>query len=412
MKIAIFTDTYFPQLSGVATSVKVLKDTFEAHGHEVYIFTTTDPQASKDEDHIFRYESIPFLFFKERRVAVTFFGPVVKKVKDLEIDIIHTQTEFSMGMLGITASRILGLPLVHTYHTWYEKYLHYIMKGKLISKETVRKLSRLYCQQADEVITPSQTIKEVLESYGVTREIAIVPTGVPIPDCCSQAELMDLRQKLTLSADDFVMLSVNRLAYEKNLIAIIDRLPSLLKHLPQAHLVLVGDGPERKNLENAVASHGLGDHVHFTGAINHEKLSSYYQMADLYVNLSTSETQGLTFLEAITNHLPIVAYASDYLMNLAKIQPFGVLLDDPDKFEAAVLEVKANSEAYSSHLDQLIHHVSAEHFYEQLYAIYSQVQPRKSLVTDLSQLTEKLFYVPKTDQRMGYNDKRNKHKKD
>lgn len=380
MKIAIFTDTYFPQVSGVATSIKILQETFTKHGHEVYIFTTTDPNAPKEETNVFRYESVPFLFFKERRIALTFFGPVVKKVKELGIDVIHTQTEFSMGLLGITASRLLNLPLVHTYHTWYEKYLHYIMNGKLVSKETVKRLSRLYCQQGSVVVTPSDTIKDVLRDYHVTRRIVTIPTGVPIPEKLPNSQLQNLRNELGLTADDFVMLSINRLAHEKNLEALIDYMPHILMEKPEAKLVLVGAGPEEDALKERVQTLNLESVVLFPGAVPHEFVNQYYQMADLYVNLSTTETQGLTFLEAITNHLPIVAYASEYLQHLNGIAPVGRLVDTEAAFPEAVLDVAHHLPQAKASLSDLVSIVSSETFYESLYELYQSVEPRKSLV--------------------------------
>ncbi|MDN6596963.1 MAG: glycosyltransferase, partial [Lentilactobacillus parabuchneri] len=134
MNIGIFTDTYFPQVSGVATSIKTLKNELERQGNQVYIFTTTDPHVDKDtyEQNIFRFSSIPFISFTDRRIAVRGLFQAYEIAKELNLDIVHTQTEFSMGMIGKFVAKNLNIPCIHTYHTMYEDYLHYVANGKLL----------------------------------------------------------------------------------------------------------------------------------------------------------------------------------------------------------------------------------------------------------------------------------------
>lgn len=128
MNIGLFTDTYFPQVSGVATSIKTLKDALEAQGHQVYIFTSTDPKVSKNkfEPHIYRFSSVPYVGFKDRRLAFRGLIQAVEIAKSVELDIVHTQTEFSLGLMGKFVARQLKIPAIHTYHTMYEDYTHYV----------------------------------------------------------------------------------------------------------------------------------------------------------------------------------------------------------------------------------------------------------------------------------------------
>lgn len=126
MKIGFFTDTYFPQVSGVSTSIRTLKEELELLGHEVYIFTTTDPNVRELESRIIRMPSVPFISFKQRRVIVRGMLYAYYVAKDLELDIIHTHTEFGLGILGKQVAKALEIPCLHTYHTMYEDYLHYI----------------------------------------------------------------------------------------------------------------------------------------------------------------------------------------------------------------------------------------------------------------------------------------------
>lgn len=149
MNIGIFTDTYFPQLNGVATSVQTLRRELEKRGHQVYIFTPYDPrQQQETDDHIFRLPSMPFIFVKNYRACFVCPPHILRKIHQLKLDIIHTQTEFSLGFLGKLISTTFGIPMVHTYHTMYEDYVHYIAGGHLISAEGAREFSRIFCNTA------------------------------------------------------------------------------------------------------------------------------------------------------------------------------------------------------------------------------------------------------------------------
>lgn len=369
MNIAVFTDTYFPQVSGVATSIQTLKETFEDNGHQVYIFTTSDPKAEM-EDHVFRYESVPFLFFKDRRVAIPSFASIYRKCKELAIDIVHTQTEFSMGLMGVSVARYMRIPLVHTYHTWYEKYLHYILNGKLISRKTVVHLSKLFCNQADLVISPSEQMKDVLRDYQIQKPIHVLATGVKLPKEIDQDVLINFRQSWGIAQDEYLLLSINRIAEEKNLIAIIEQFPQVLTDIPNAKLLLAGDGPQLEELKTLTAKLNLMDKIIFPGFVSHDQVNVLYQAADVYVNLSTSETQGLTFIEAITNHLPVIAMKTPYLAALEDIAPFGHLLTEVTDFPKSVKAIETAQSSLTEGLAPLIYHVSADAFYEDLYHIY------------------------------------------
>lgn len=369
MNIAVFTDTYFPQVSGVATSIQTLKETFEDNGHQVYIFTTSDPKA-EIEDHVFRYKSVPFLFFKDRRVAIPSFASIYRKCKELEIDIVHTQTEFSMGLMGLSVARYMRIPLVHTYHTWYEKYLHYILNGKLISRKTVVHLSKLFCDQADLVISPSGQMKEVLRDYQIQKPIHVLATGVKLPKKIDRDVLRNFRQSWGIAQDEYLLLSINRIAEEKNLIAIIEQFPQVLADIPNAKLLLAGDGPQLEELKALTAELNLTDKIIFPGFVSHDQVNVLYQAADVYVNLSTSETQGLTFIEAITNHLPVIAMKTPYLASLEDIATFGHLLTEVTDFPQSVKAIATTKSSLTEGLAPLIYHVSADAFYEDLYHIY------------------------------------------
>ena len=207
MKIGIFTDSYFPQVSGVSTSIRTLKEELESQGHEVIIFTTTDPKAGNDEKNIIRLTSIPFLSFKDRRIAVKGMNKALKEAKKQNIDIVHTHTEFSLGLTGKFVGYMLGIPTVHTYHTMYEKYLHYIAKGKVVKPKAVKIASRYFCNRTMGIIAPSQQMKDKLSSYNIYKEIRVIPTGVQIPERIAGIR-QSKREELGIADSELVLLSL------------------------------------------------------------------------------------------------------------------------------------------------------------------------------------------------------------
>lgn len=323
MRIGIFTDTYLPQVSGVATSIDVLREELVKQGHVVYIFTTTDPKA-KPDPFVIRFRSIPFIGFKERRIAFSGGMKAVRLARRFRLDLVHTQTEFSLGFMGRLVAKHLHIPMIHTYHTMYERYLHYIFDGKVIKPKHVRELTRFYCDHTNAVVVPSELTKATLLSYGVKQQIFVVPTGVPIPDLDANKR-RSLRQQLGYDDQSIVLLALSRLSQEKNTQAIIDHFPAILATEGRARLCIVGDGPDRPNLERLTKERHLEDYVQFTGEVRHEKACEYYQMADVYINASDSETQGLTYIEALANNLPVVAKRNDYLESIIKDKTMGVL---------------------------------------------------------------------------------------
>lgn len=320
MNIGIFTDTYFPQVSGVATSIKTLKDDLERKGNSVYIFTTTDPHVPDDavEPNVFRFTSVPFVSFTDRRVAVRGMFHAYHVAKELNLDIVHTQTEFSMGYIGKFVARQLKVPTVHTYHTMYESYLHYIMNGHLLRPYHVKQFMRAYLYHVTAVITPSDRAEESLQRYGVKQPISVIPTGVDLTQF-KAAKNPKLREQLGL-ADVPVLLSLSRVAYEKRIDKVIDAMPAIVAACPQVVLLVVGDGPAREDLEKQTRELQMQDHVRFIGEVDHSEVPDYYRAADIFVSASDSESQGLTYIEALAAGRKVVAFAGEYTNSL---------LDDP-----------------------------------------------------------------------------------
>ncbi|MBS4770455.1 glycosyltransferase family 4 protein [Carnobacteriaceae bacterium zg-ZUI240] len=375
MKIALFTDTYFPQVSGVATSIKILKEELESQGHSVVIFTTTDPDAPEHEEGIVRIASIPFLFFTDRRMAIGGMYKAMHIAKEEKFDLVHTHTEFGMGLIGKYVAYRLKIPSVHTYHTMYEKYLHYIANGHLVKPTHVKWLSHYFCNHTSGVIAPGDQMAEILKSYHIDTPIQTIPTGVPIPEYNRQLR-SQMRKQLDVSDDEIILLSLSRVAKEKSIDLLIDAMPEVLKKHGYSRLVIVGDGPERQALEQQVKRLNLEDCVTFTGEINHNDVFKYYQMADVYINASQTETQGLTYLEALVNQLPVVAKKNDYLSSIITDKSMGQLYNDIADLPKTICEyisyLNNSAPTTQEKRDALLYDISAKHFGEMVYDFYTQ----------------------------------------
>lgn len=377
MNIGLFTDTYFPQVSGVSTSIKALRDELLRQGHRVLIFTTTDPEATDGEgDGIIRLPSIPFVSFEDRRIAYSGFDKALKIARKYQLDMIHTHTEFSLGLTGLYVASRLKLPVIHTYHTLYEKYTHYILDGDLIQARHVGALSKLFCNQVDGVIAPSDITKEKLSSYGIKTPIRVIPTGIEIPPL-QEEKVDEIRKKFNLSEDEFLFLSLSRLSKEKSLDKVIDAYAKIEPHVKKAHLLVVGDGPARDELEKQAEK--IGANISFLGQVNHEEVATYYQLSDLYLNASESETQGLTYLEAFANRLPIIAKRNDYLESLMSDNRFGELFDAVHSLEETALNFIGKMQAGEIEvIDQdALNLISVERFAEAVHQFYLDSKENK-----------------------------------
>lgn len=372
MRIGMFTDTYFPQVSGVSTSIKILCDQLRKAGHEVIIFTTTDPDA-RPENGIVRLPSIQIASLDDRRMAYGGLDRCVRISRGYNLDIIHTHTEFGLGLAGKYVASRLKIPTIHTYHTMYENYTHYILNGKLVKRQHVRWLTRIFCEQTDGVITPSQLTFDTLKDYGVTAPMRIISTGVELPEFDSSYRTK-IRQELEIPMDAPVLLSLSRLSKEKSIEEVIMAFPVVQKAYPKAHLVIVGDGPYRETLETLAKGYELNN-VHFIGQITHNEVNQYYQMADLYINASESESQGLTYLESIANRLPIVAKENEYLSHIVQSGEFGQLYPPNGRLHSAIinyLNKKKAGEIQEINTDSL-KSISAEQFAQDVLNFYQDI---------------------------------------
>jgi len=330
MNIGLFTDTYAPQVSGVVTSIQTLRQQLIARGHRVYIFTSTDPNVPRDvlEPDVYRFPSLPFIGFKDRRLSYRGGIQAIQLAKKLQLDIVHTQTEFSLGLIGKLVARQLKIPAVHTFHTNYEDYLHYVANGKIIRPASVAVIARSFMAGMTGVIAPSKQTYDTLTKYKVSAPIEIIPTGVNVKHAESEDTSSQLRQKLGISSETPVVLSLGRIAFEKNIDTALEIFAEVLMKVPDAIFLIVGGGPAMAALKDHVRSLEISDNVIFTGEVDHDEVYGYYKLADVFLSASISETQGLTFIEAMTANTPVVAIRSPYLETVVIDDNIGALADD------------------------------------------------------------------------------------
>ncbi|HEL0522295.1 TPA: glycosyltransferase family 4 protein [Streptococcus equi subsp. zooepidemicus] len=399
MRVGLFTDTYFPQVSGVATSIRTLKEELEKEGHEVYIFTTTDKHVKRFEDPtIIRLPSVPFVSFTDRRVVYRGLISSYKIAKEYHLDIIHTQTEFSLGLLGKMVGKALRIPVVHTYHTQYEDYVSYIANGKIIRPSMVKPLLRGYLKDLDGVICPSRIVLNLLEGYEVTIPKRVIPTGIALENYVREdirkEDVAALRKELAISDDETMLLSLSRVSYEKNIQAIIHQLPAVLSENSRIKLVIVGDGPYLQALKELAVSSGVEDHVVFTGMIAHDQVGLYYKACDFFISASTSETQGLTYIESLASGKPIIAHGNPYLDDLITDKMFGTLYYAESELSDAIIDAILETPQMNQRLlDEKRYEISAQHFGKSVYTFYLD-----TLISRHNKETKKLsLYLNRTE---------------
>lgn len=382
MNIGLFTDTYYPEINGVANSVFVLKSELEKRGHNVYVFTTTTPGSPEYEYNVFRLHSLPFVFMPDRRVGMFYDRKLAAMIRRLNLDIIHTHTEFSLRLFACTMAKELNIPIVHTYHTIYEDYTHYFAPIKSLNrgaKAFARKYTKKVCNQVEEVIAPTEKTKELLEAYHVYKNINIVPTGIILskfsPDNFSKEEVAKEREALGIAETDKVILYLGRVSPEKNIEELLLDIPKLKENHENIRFLIVGDGPDLENLQKLAKENQIDDVVIFAGEKPWDKIGLYYQLGDVFVSASQSETQGLTYIEAMAAGLPVVARDDRCLDEILKNGYNGYKFHNSEEFVSGLEQVLFEDQEtdYRKNSIEMVSEYSVESFGEKVEEIYTKV---------------------------------------
>ena len=352
MRIGIFTDTYPPYINGVSTSVALLEKGLREAGHEVFIVTVNPENMSykyENDERIIRIPGIPIGIYDYRLTGI-YPLRAINKIKKWNLDIIHSHTEFGVGTFARIISKQFGIPLVHTYHTMYEDYVYYITKGYFdkSSKKIVEYLTKFYCDKtAKELIVPSRKTYDLFkEKYMFDKEIHIVPTGIDTKrfskENFSLEEVNALKQELGIKKDDFVILSVGRLAKEKNIDLLLEGQKEIVKNNKKVKFVIVGSGPDYEHYINKAKELKIDSSVIFTNAIPWEEIPIYYQLASIFVTASHTETQGLTLIEAMSGSIPVICMKDESFKDILLDEVNGRYFTNKKEYVSIVEEIINN----------------------------------------------------------------------
>ena len=340
MKILLATDLYEPSISGIVTSVRILEEHLKKMGHDVKIMTLSNPLCTRSDDHIYFLPSFnASLFYPNVRIVYPFRRRIVREIAGWKPDIIHTHCELSTFAYSCCVTARTHTPIVHTYHTVYEDYVNYLpLTGHLV-RRMLPFLIGLVARQTKVMIVPTTKVTHILDRYRVKIKTVVIPSA--INECFFKEHdgrsRSAIRAALGIAEDETVYVYLGRVAKEKNITELLDF--ACTDALPEGKILIVGDGPYRKTLERYVRKCGLTDRVIFTGMVEPKEVPGYYLAGDIFINASLSETQGLTYLEAMACGLPVLCRDDPCLD--------GVIVNGENGF---VYETKEEFAAYAARL--------------------------------------------------------------
>lgn len=386
MRVGIFTESYPPLVNGVSTSILMLEHALTKLGHEVFIITVSDNKKDyvlENNGHILRLPSVNLANCYDYKMTSVYPIKAVNIIKKMNLDVIHSNVEFTVGIFARVVSEQLSIPLVHTYHTNWEDYTHYITKNKKILDDICKKLLKYLVvffedKTVTELIVPSNKIYNLFkDKYKFTKNIHIIQTGIETSkfykENFNQKDINSLKKKLGIKKKDFVVMTVSRLAKEKSVDRIINNHKELVKKYSNMKLLIVGDGPDIDKLKDEAKSLGVSDSVIFTGKVPLNDIPIYYQLGNVFVTASKSETQGLTVVEAISSSLPVVAVKDDSFVN-SVIEDFnGFVFTDDEKYINSISKLYEDKELYNRLSNQsrlLSEDFSSEYFALKVLKVY------------------------------------------
>ena len=386
MRVGIFTDQYYPLISGVVTSIKMLKDGIEQLGHQVYIFTSFDEKKATElipSDVInIPGRSYPFKNLKDYRYTFT-HKKFVKIIKKYNLDIIHLQTEFNIAKIAKVAHKKLNIPVVHTMHTLWNDYFKYLSPffdkhAHNLMNSLLKKMFMKDCAKMSEIqIVPTKKVFEQKDNYALGKEIRIVPTGIELdrfyPNNLDKEKELKIKQLLNIKEGTFVFLYIGRTSEEKNI-------PTLIKAFARANLdnsvfLIVGGGPELDELKDLAKELKIDNKIIFTGLVEWVNIPYYYQLGDVFLNASQSETQGLTYIEALASGKPLLVQKDECIEDVVVDYYNGLYFDGEDELVQKMKEiVKAPDTLKTIKANTLksVENYSKEQFTKNILSIYNE----------------------------------------
>ena len=384
MRIGLFTDTYPPFINGVSTSVQMLKKALEKKGHTVYLVTVNNSSIKYDyneDDKILKIPAIPIGLY-DYRLSRIYPIKIINLIKSWNLDVIHSHTELGIGIFARIFAKQFNIPLIHTYHTMYKDYTHYVTHGYFdkSSQKIVEYLTKFFCDTtAKELIVPTtKTYNLLKESYKLEKNIHIIPTGIEVDRFFSEnidkKTKNSLKRKLNITKKDTVIIFVGRLAKEKNIEFLINCHKKIITEKPNIKLMIVGDGPDREKLEELTRNLEIDKNVIFTGKVAWEDIPYYYHVSDIFATASTSETQGLTVIEAMAANLPAVCIDDEAFQGTVINQLNGFIFKNEDEYCNIILKLNKSlkeRERIGNQGKIQAQHLSSSQYAENVLVVYN-----------------------------------------
>jgi len=312
MNILFISDVFFPRVNGVSTSINTFATELRALGHQVTLIAPSYTDEDKQEEWIVRVPSHKIYFDPEDRLMN--FGKLkalLPWIRDKHFDVIHIHTPFTAHYVGIHFGKKLDIPVVETYHTFFEDYLHHYLPfiPQFISRKLARTISRRQCNAVDGIVSPSKPMLDVLKQYGIKTPAEVVATGLD-DSSFARVDGEHFRMSHDIPLTQPMLLFVGRVAHEKNIGFLLEMHVELIKKHPDALLVITGEGPAEESIKHSIDKLDISNKVRMIGYLDRShELIACYKAADIFVFASKSETQGLVLLEAMAQGTAVVAIA-------------------------------------------------------------------------------------------------------
>lgn len=347
MKISMFTNTFLPHIGGVARSVSTFVEDLIRAGHDLQVVAPTFADQHEDDgDYIIRVPAIQNFNGSDFSVRIPLAGDIREEISRFEPDIIHSHHPFLLGDSAVRMARLLGVPLIFTHHTRYEQYTHYVPLDSPPLKRFVSDLATQYANICNQVIAPSEGIRELIYERGVRSDIAVLPTGIDI-ERFSSGSGFRFRQRYAIDSDAPVLGHVGRLAAEKNLVFLSRAAALAVQQLPDLKFVVAGTGPLQQKMVDIFEEHGVLESLVQTGSLSGSDLADCYAAMDIFVFASQSETQGLVLAEAMGASVPVIALSATGVDDVLVDQVNGIRLADgssKETFSSTILSLIKDKE--------------------------------------------------------------------
>jgi len=384
MNICIFSDTYIPEVNGVATSVSSLFESLKKRGQNVYLVTTGDETNAGYKDHILRIKGLELKKLYGYRMTPLFNQDAFKIIEGLKIDVIHINAPFSIGQFGFTVASKLGIPVVYTYHTMLEDYTYYATKGYFdrFSKWTIREFSRTDLERSTEIIAPSDKTMNYLRSINIKKYINVVPTGFDFSRFKNVKEndphVLEIKKKYDIADDKKVLLCLGRVAKEKSFDVILRGYATYLDKYPEKEsmMLFVGDGPQLESLKELAKKLNIDSRIRFTGKVSVNETQYYYHCSNLFLSASISETQGLTFMEAMASYVPIFCRFDNNLVGIIENNTTGFFFMEDNEFAEKLHYILSLDKTKMTEIEnqafKSIDKFSEKNFYDNIINVYER----------------------------------------